>query len=315
MLDLAVIGAGIMGTNHARIAASHPRVALRAVCDGDRLRADAVAQAHNASAFTSLSDLPSSIEAAVVATPTPTHAPIVIELLERGIHVLVEKPIAATVEEAVKMVEAAERTGLVLAVGHVERFNPVVLQLEGLVSDPLHFDAARISPYSGRVRDGVVLDLMIHDLDIVEMLAASFVRAIDGKAQRIHSDTEDLACALLEFESGATATITASRAGQNKIRRLEITQPANFLTVDLLRQDIQINRVAHEEFVSGVGARYRQQGIVEIPFIEARGEPLFLEMDDFVAAIADSRSPRVTGRGGLRALELCFQVLAATGDP
>lgn len=308
MLSLAIIGAGIMGANHVRVSSQLRNASVTWVVDDDLERARSAAAVVGASATSSLSDLVGKIDAAVVATPTLTHEQVALTLLEAGIAVMVEKPLAADPVSARKLVDAADANGVVLQVGHVERFNPAVLELDGIVTEAIHVSVERISPYSPRITDGVILDLMIHDLDLVRSIVGSEVASVAAVARSLRSQTEDLASALLTFANGATATLTASRIGQNKIRTLEITQPDGFVTVDLLRQDVTINRVDHSEYLSDQGARYRQTGVIEVPFLEHRGEPLFLELTSFVDSVAAGGPPRVSGADGLAALELAMRI-------
>lgn len=311
MLRLGVIGTGIMGANHARVAASHPCFDLVAVVDPMIERAKALAERFETVAYQSLEDCISELDCAIIATPTEYHFETAKKLLEAGVHALVEKPITTTVDEAYELIRLADRRGLVLTVGHVERFNPAVLELPRLIRKPLHITANRVSPYSPRVTVGVVLDLMVHDLDIVAQLAGAAPVRVQSSARRVRSDSEDLATALITFANGVTATVTASRIGQQKIREITVTQEENYVAVDLLRQDVTLTRVDHSEYLSAEGARYRQTGVVEIPFLEHRGEPLMLEHDDFATAVTAGRPPRVTGEQGAAALKLALEVVAA----
>lgn len=313
MLRLAVIGAGVMGTNHARVAAQVGAVTLTHVVDTDLERAAAAASRSGATPVASVDEIGDEIDAAVVALPTPLHAPTAVPLLEAGIHCLVEKPIAPTLAAADEIIAAAERGGATLMVGHVERFNPAVLELDNLLDDVIHIDAWRVGPFSARVGDGVVMDLMIHDLDLVAALADSEVESVSAVTRVVRTDSEDLCAALLTFDNGVTANLTASRLGQQKIRELRIHQQESFLNVDLLRRDVTVHRVSHNEYVGDEGTRYRQSGIVEIPMLEHQGEPLALEQAEFAAAITESRPPRVDGAAGRRALELVLRVVEAAG--
>jgi predicted dehydrogenase len=313
-MRLAVVGAGIMGANHARLSQNVRDIDLVWVVDPDAARAATLADAFGAKAASSLDEVLDDVDAAVVASPTDDHGASAATLLRAGKHVLVEKPLAATAPDARTLVGEAERAGTVLMVGHVERFNPAVLALDPLLDDVVHIAAQRISPYSSRVRDDVVLDLMIHDLDIVSTLAGVPVRSVRAAGRAVRSGRLDVVSALLTFENDIVATLTASRVGQQKIRTLEITQTDGFVSVDLVRQDVTINRVEHSEFLSSEGARYRQTGVVEIPFLEHRGEPLELELREFAAAIAGDRAPRVTGKDGVIALELVEAVRRAVED-
>jgi len=311
MLRLGIVGAGIMGANHARLARGVPDATVTHVVDPDVARARRLASAVGAEAVADVASLVDVVDAAVVAAPSGLHHDVALDLMKAGIHVLVEKPLATTVADAEALAEAAEVNGVTLMVGHVERFNPAVLELDQLLGDVVHVAAARISPYSPRITDDVVTDLMIHDLDVVRSIAGCAVVDVQCMAMPVRSDVPDLACALLRFESGMTANLTASRVGQQKIRELRITQPDRYVTVDLVRQDVTINRVEHSEFLSAEGARYRQSGVVEIPFLEHQGEPLLLELQEFVRAASTGTTPRVTAADGVEALRLVERVRAA----
>jgi predicted dehydrogenase len=314
MLRLAVVGAGIMGANHARVSMGLRDASVAWVVDPDEAKGRPLAEMVGAQWAPELTPVLGELDAAVVAAPSPLHRPIATELIDAGVHVLVEKPLATSVDDARALVDAAAAKGVTLAVGHVEAYNPAVWELDGMVASPIHIEATRVSPFSPRVVDDVILDLMVHDLEIVLRLAGAPVAEVAAFATSVRTETADLACALLKFENGATANVTASRLGQNKIRELRITQPTDFVVVDLVRQDVTISRVAHSEFVSAEGARYRQSGVMEIPFLERRGEPLFLELSHFVECVLNGAEPRVSGRHGLAALELAVRVRdAASG--
>ncbi|MHB1139118.1 MAG: Gfo/Idh/MocA family oxidoreductase [Microthrixaceae bacterium] len=313
---VAVIGAGVMGANHVRLAKVVPTIELVAVVDSDTERA-AAAAGEGVAIFATVDELVAAgvCDAVVVAVPTPFHHATVMRCLEAGLHVLVEKPIAATLEEADEMIAAADSAGVTLMVGHVERFNPVIIELAKLVDGPIHIEADRVGPFSSRVKDSVVLDLMIHDLDIVRMLAGSDVTGISGVARSVRSEEIDLASVHLTFENGTTATLTASRLGQQKVRQVRVTELESHIAADLIRQDISVHRVVHVEYVAEGGTRYRQTGMVEVPFIETRGEPLALELTEFVTAIDEGRAPLVDGRAGRSALDLVERVHAAIQQP
>lgn len=313
MVDIAIVGAGIQGANHARVSRYMPGVQVALVIDPDADRAQALASVTGAPWRTDLPDDYGSVSAAVLAVPTLMHAAVGVQLLHAGLDVLVEKPLAGTIADARLLVGEASRLEAVLMVGHVEQFNPAVLELDRLVHDVIHVTATRVGPYSGRVQEGVVLDLMIHDIELVRRLIGSPVKAVSSIIRRTRSPTEDLACALLTFESGATASLTASRIGQNKVRSLEITQASNVISVDLLRQDVTVSRVDRSEYLASSGASYRQTGLTEIPFIERRGEPLALQMEEFVDCVGSRRVSRVSGRDALAALEIALEVLRVSG--
>jgi predicted dehydrogenase len=308
-LRVAVLGAGVMGSNHARILSTMSAARLAVVVDADADRAQQLASRYGSVVCASVDEL-DGVDAAIVATPTPSHPSLASALMRRGIHVLVEKPLAPSSKEALDLVSEATGSGVILATGFVERFNPVCLELPSLLDRPLHIDATRISPYSTRITDGVVMDLMIHDVDLVLSLLQSPVVSVSAVIRSDRSSSEDLAVALLTCENGSTASLTASRIGQNKIRSLRITQTDSVVEVDLLRQHIELHRVDHVEYSSDDGRRYRQSGVVEIPFLEHRGEPLALELNDFVRAVVEQRAPRVTGADGVRAIAVVERILA-----
>jgi predicted dehydrogenase len=311
MLRLGVVGAGIMGANHARVSAALRDAAVTWIVDPDEEKGATLARATGADWSPDLDRVTEHIDAAIVAAPSSLHCSVGLQLIDAGIHVLVEKPIATTVEDAVRLVEAAHQRGVTLAIGHVESYNAAAWELDRLVDRPIHIEATRISPYSPRIADDVVLDLMIHDIEIALRVAGSPPADVCAVMTDVRSATADLACALVRFQNGVTANLTASRLGQNKIREVRITQADNFVTVDLVRQDVTISRVDHSEFVSDEGARYRQTGMIEIPFLERRGEPLFLELAHFVECVREGAKPRVSGEEGLAALRLALAVRSA----
>ena len=314
MTRVAVVGAGIMGANHARVLHRLPEAELTLVVDPDEQRGRALAASVGARYSADPAAVVGLAEAAVVAVPSEVHVDVGVPLLRAGVDLLVEKPIATTVEDADALIEAGRDHDRVLMTGHVERFNPAVLQLDGVVQDPLHIELTRVGPLSPRVTADVVLDLMIHDLELALALSGSDVERVEGMGRRERTDSLDLATALLRFRNGVTATVTASRIGQTKIRRIELTQRHNFVVLDLVRQDLTIHRVDHNEFLAEGGARYRQSGLIEIPFLEHHGEPLALELGHFLECVTHRRPPRVTGVQGRRALEVALAVRASANS-
>lgn len=310
-LRVAVVGAGVMGANHARVARQLPGAELVAVVDADEARAATVAGegVHVAATIDALGRAV-PVDLAVVALPTRLHADVAVELAGRGINLLVEKPLASTVPEAERIVTAAGAAGVTLAVGHIERFNPAVAELPRHLDDPVHVRATRISPYSPRIGDGVIHDLMIHDLDIVLSLAGpeATVVAVGGTARATRSESEDLASATVAFSSGLTASFETSRLAQQKVRLVEVTQPEAVVVADLVRQDLTIHRMSRHEYLSGDGVRYRQSSVMEIPFLETRGEPLALELGHVLDCVRTGAAPRVSGADGIRALALADRI-------
>jgi UDP-N-acetylglucosamine 3-dehydrogenase len=308
-MRVVVIGAGVMGSNHARTVASSRDVDLIAVADPDIERASTLASAHGARAAADISELAGEFDAVIVAAPTHLHRNIALPLLGAGKHVLVEKPIATDLASATELIEAAQTAAVTLMVGHIERFNPVVMTLPQFVEDPLHLEFFRMGPFTSRIPDSVVLDLMIHDIDIATSLAGSRVASVSTVSQSVRSASEDLVTALLSFENGVTASLTASRVGQQKIREIRVTQKESVITADLVRGHLEINRVAHTEYLSDAGRRYRQSGVVEIPFIENRGEPLVTQLAKF-ARHARAGCWTADAESAAYALEVAQEIIA-----
>ena len=308
MVKLAIVGAGMMGSRHARVARTVPNAEVTVVVDEDENKGRRLAEHVGAAYMPSVNALVGAVDAAIVAVPSESHAEIGTVLLENGIDVLMEKPITATIEEAKDLVAAAEGYDRILMVGHVERFNPAVIELGRHLSDLIHIDVRRVGPFTPRIPSGVALDLMIHDIDLVSWLAGSQPEVISAMARRVRSDTEDIAVCILAFPTGVSAVLTASRASQSKQRQIELIQQENVVVADLVRQQVTVHRVEHSEFVDERGSMYRQSGIIEIPYFEQQGEPLFLEQWHFVKCVLDHTQPAVSGRDGLNALETAIRI-------
>ncbi|HEY0699524.1 MAG TPA: Gfo/Idh/MocA family oxidoreductase, partial [Micromonospora sp.] len=247
-------------------------------------------------------------DAVVLASPSETHADLGARVLRAGRDLLVEKPIATSVADARRLIDLAEAGDRVLMVGHIERFNPVVTELQRLVDDPLSVEITRVGPYSGRALADVVLDLMIHDVDLARAVAGAEIVEHRSMTRVVRSGEPDLACALLMFANGVVANVTASRVSQNKVRRITLTQRTNCVVADLLRQQVEVHRIEHSEYLSEGGVRYRQSGLVEIPFLSQHGEPLMHELRHFVECVTTRQRPAVSGSDGLAALEIALAV-------
>jgi predicted dehydrogenase len=310
-VSVAVVGAGVMGSNHARVLSALPGARLAAIIDPDPERGRLVAAEFDREYAASIVDVRDEVDAAIVATPTETHRAVAMQALSRGWHVLVEKPIAYSVPEAEEIVAAAADAGRILAVGHIERFNPACLDLPRFVTEPLFIQTRRLSPYAERVRDGVVRDMMIHDIDLVLSLARSEAIRVTADISTLRSDTEDLATATVVFATGLVAQLTATRIGQDKVRQVDILQPNSLVNVDLLRQDLTIRHQATAEYPRSGAPRLKEASIMEIPYLEHRGEPLWLELQDFVTAVGTGGRPLVDGAAGVAALALCERILVA----
>jgi len=297
-LRIAVAGTGVFGRNHVRVLKQLDRAELAGVFDTDPARASAVASEFGCPVFASLQELAGRADAAVIAAPTSAHAGIGRELLDRGLDVLVEKPIAASLFEARQLLEAARRTGRILQVGHLERFNPAVAALKKVVSVPLFFEIHRLSLFSPRSLDvDVVLDLMIHDLDIVLDLTGREPEEIRAAGISVLSEKPDIANVRLAFPGGCVANLTASRVSTERVRKLRLFQPHQYVSLDYQRQDAAVFTVSGD----------RQIGFEALPV--AKDEPLRLELESFLTAVETRRPGPATGEDGTRALAMATQIL------
>jgi predicted dehydrogenase len=282
---VGVVGAGHMGNYHILVCAELWDVDLVGIVDTDRALAERVATEYGTRVFTDHRELATCVDVATVAVPTHRHHAIARDLLEAGVHVLVEKPIAPTLEEAKELFRVARQANRVLHVGHVERFNGAVQELKKIVERPILIESRRLGPFVERVQtDSVVMDLMIHDVDIVLGLIDSEPRKMTAVGSQVHSRSTDVATVQMLFENGAMAIITASRATEEKIRTLSITQPGAYIVLDYASQDIQIHRRAAQEYMlNRESIRYRQAGFVEHLFVH-KDNPLKLEIRHLIAA-------------------------------
>jgi predicted dehydrogenase len=293
---IAVVGCGAFGRNHLRVVRDSPRAQLAAAVDLDGAKAQQAAAEFGCEARTSLDRL--DADAAIVAVPTTLHAETGCALMERGLDVLVEKPIASSLEDATRLVETASAHRRILQVGHLERFNPAVAALEKNVSIPLFFEVHRMSVFAPRSLDvDVVLDLMIHDLDIVLALVGEMPSEVRAAGIRILSDKVDIANVRLAFPGGCIANLTASRASTEKVRKLRLFQPHEYISLDYTRQDGMAISVGEN----------RQIGFR--PLAVEKREPLAAQFDNFLDSIESRNSPRVSGVDGLRALQVAQDIL------
>ncbi|MDX2152833.1 MAG: Gfo/Idh/MocA family oxidoreductase [Bryobacteraceae bacterium] len=297
-LRVAVVGAGAFGRNHMRVVARSEGARLVGVMDADAARAAEAAAEYECGVFGGLEELAGKVDAAIVAVPTVAHAEVGCGLMEAGIDVLVEKPIAASMDEARRLCETAERCGRVLQVGHLERFNPAVAALRELVTIPLFFEIHRLSVFTPRSLDvDVVLDLMIHDLDIVLSLVKKTPEEIRAAGISILSEKVDIANVRLQFPGGCIANLTASRVSVEKVRKLRLFQPSEYLSVDYTRQDGAVVRV-------GEGRKIQFR-----PLAVQKDEPLRLEVESFFDAVQERKRPMVSGEDATLALEVAFNIL------
>ena len=302
-IQVGVFGVGSLGQNHARIYASIPEAELVGVYDVDYERACKIAEQYKTKAFQTLETLAAQIEAASVVVPTDRHREVAGKLLERSIHLLVEKPITATTTEAEELVALAQAKKAILQVGHIERFNPVMTYLESLGRKPRFIEAHRLAPYppprEGMAPRGtevsVVLDLMIHDLEVILHLVQSPVQEIRAVGVPVLSSSEDIANVRLQFENGCVANITASRISPEKMRKIRVFLEDTYVSLDYQNQ-------AGELF------RKTAQGIIreEVPI--EKGEPLSNELRSFVHCVAAREEPVVSGEHAAEALKLAVAI-------
>ena len=295
-LRIGVVGVGHIGRNHARLYAELSGAEFTAILDTDRSRADQIAGEFGGSVSGSLAEFAEKVDAASIATPTQTHFEIARELLGLGKHLLIEKPIADSTEKASELAELAAGRQLVLQVGHVERFNPVLGALEKRLTNPRFIEAHRLSPYPNRSTDiGVVLDLMIHDLEIILHLVRSPVQTIDAVGVPVLSRGEDIANARIRFQNGCVANITSSRISPEQMRKIRVFQGDAYLSLDYQNQKGEIHRRTP-------GGIVREEVEIE------REEPLKRQLAAFLECAKTGRAPKVSGFQATAALELAVEI-------
>ncbi|OHB78241.1 MAG: hypothetical protein A2Z25_00090 [Planctomycetes bacterium RBG_16_55_9] len=321
----AVIGAGKMGTIHAKVYSQLPQCDLVAVVDIDAKKARRLADHYNCPAYSACEDILDKVDAVTIATPTVTHLKVAKIFIQSGIAVLVEKPLAANVGEGKKIVALARKNDSVVAVGHSERCNPVAQAIKRLNIKPKFIDADRISPYPFRSTDvGVVLDVMIHDIDIILSLAASRIKKVDAVGVNVVEDKEDICSARIVFENGCIANITASRLALKTERRVRVFSRQAYLSVDYLKKsgvlikadpNINVLKWIHEHKEAGdfdlTSVNWPDLLHIEQLDIDDK-EPIRLEQEAFLKAVADrSFRPEVSAEEGLAALECAEKILTS----
>lgn len=300
---VAVVGAGEFGRNHARVYRELQDTELRGIFDQDANKAQALAQEFETRAFHSLEELRGSVRAASVAVPTQAHGDVGCRLLEMGIDVLVEKPMATNLQQADALLDAAKKNKRILQVGHVERFNPAVIAVEPIVNRPLFFEVHRLGVFTARSLDvDVIYDLMIHDLDILLALVREPVTEVKAVGIPVLTDKVDIAHARLEFSGGAVANVTASRVSTERVRKMRFFQQHEYISLDYARRD------ALRVGVKKPGPQ-PEFGFEKLPAPAV--EPLRAELTAFVEAVRSRQEPRVNGAAGRAALELAGRVMAS----
>lgn len=321
-IKVAVIGAGMMGKNHLKTYKSLPGVDLVGVYDIFSDAAKAAAETFGIKAFSSMEEVAASVDAVSVVTTSVTHCNVGSFFLNKGIHCLMEKPLACSEEECRILIDAARKNNVVLLVGHIEQFNPAVEQMHKILSDSTRIrslTAQRMSAASGRITDvDVSMDLMIHDIEVIQSLVKSPVANVQASAVKTpdQPDGKNYITALVEFENGVTANLTASRITQARVRTLTVTTDTNYIDMDFINQSINVHSQGRMPYVNQEEIpewmHYGLKGSVEQLFIPTN-QPLSAELGHFLACIRGEVTPRITGEMALNALKVIWEVQEKLG--
>ena len=312
---IGVVGAGALGYHHIRLLRDLPHVQFAGFYEARPERARAVAGELRVQAATSFEDLLAQVDAVTIVVPTPAHAQVATAALSRGVHVLIEKPLAATLEEADAIVAAAHASGALVQTGHVERFNRAIRAAAPYIDGPLFIESDRLAPFTSRGADvAVVLDLMIHDIDLVHTLVRDRVLDVAAIGVPLLTQSIDIANARLTFAGGAVANITASRVSKERFRKIRIFQPSAYFSLDLadgsgelyrLRRDVNLAMLATS------GRPVEIDAFVERIKLKAPAEePLKLELENFAAAVRGEQAVAVTGEDGRDALDIALRIVS-----
>ena len=295
-IKCGVAGVGYLGKHHARIYKSLEGCDLVGVYEPNDEAAIGICEEYQCLRFDSLTELADACDVISVVCPTDKHAEVALPLMEKGCHLLVEKPLCVSVAEAESMLEQAKKSGTILQVGHIEHYNPVMAFLEEQVDCPKYLTVERLAPFQPRGTEvGVVLDLMIHDIGIVMALIASPIQSVDAIGVRVLSPTEDIANARLVFENGCVANLSASRVSEKKAREIRVFQESGYLSLDFMNQKGHLIRKNESSLEKS-----------EVPV--EKGEPLALELEAFVGCVRESSTPKTDGVFGKSALEVALSV-------
>lgn len=296
LLKCGVIGVGYLGQHHARIYSELEGNVLAGVFESDADRAREISERHQCPVFSTIEELAETCDAISVVVPTDKHYEVAVPLLKAGCHLLIEKPICETVEQATEILAAANGANALVQVGHIEHFNPVMSYLEEVVTNPKYITAERLAPYQPRGTEvGVVLDLMIHDIGVVLQLVGSEPVDVRSVGVSVLSKTEDIANARIEFANGCVANLNVSRVSSKKVREIRVFQSTGYLSLDFM------NQAGHHVAVGLEGLSKN-----EVPI--EKGEPLKLELASFVESVKNRKDPKVGGELGKTALDLAIQI-------
>jgi predicted dehydrogenase len=310
---IGVVGAGGLGYHHVRILRDMPDAELVGFYETRPERAQAVSAELGVPAASSLPALLDAVEAVTIVVPTPAHHAVASEALQRGRHLLIEKPIAATLAEADELLALARRNDVVMQTGHVERFNRAIRAALPYVDGPRFIESDRLAPFNPRGADvAVVLDLMIHDIDLVRTLVGGKVSSIAAMGVGVLTQNIDIANARIEFESAAVANITASRVSRERMRKLRIFQQSGYLSLDLAAGNGEFYRMRQDLDLAALtrGALGVDDFVERIPLVAPEGEPLRLEFDSFLRAVRGEAPVPVTGEDGREALAVALEIVA-----
>ena len=308
---VGIVGVGKMGEYHVGVLSDMREAELVGIVDSDQKRAKIVSERYKTSNYKDYKDLFKKIDAVVVAVPTSMHYSIGKEFIEAGIHTLLEKPCADDLRQAEELFDIAAKKNVTLHIGHVERFNGAVQELFKIVKDPIYIECRRMSPFSSRIKDdGVVLDIMIHDIDIVLNLVESDVVNINVIGNSVFSKRDDVVNAQIEFKNGCIANLLASRVSQNKVRTLEVTQKESSILLDYTEQEIFVHRQSSSESQLSPGSlRYKQESLVERIFVH-KDNPLKLELKHFIDCAANGSRRKLAVKKELNSLNIALQILS-----
>ena len=299
----AVIGVGYLGKFHAQKYAELPGSELIAVCDNNIEAASRVAADLSTQAVSSLAELLPEVDAVSIVVPTQLHHEIAKQCLQAGKHVLLEKPMTTTLDEANELISLAHDKQCILQIGHLERFNPAILALEDTLKEPLFIESHRVAPFNPRGADvNVILDLMIHDIDIILDIVGANVTDIDAKGVAVLSDDVDIANARLKFSNGCVANVTASRAGMKSERKMRIFQHDAYISVDFQNKKVGVHRKGQGEQFPGVANIESQEHAYD------QGDALKAEIESFLDCIQNNKQPKVNGEAGARALATAIEI-------
>jgi len=303
LIRTAVIGVGYLGKFHAQKYAQLPDTQLIAVCDTNLATATALAEQLGTRAIDSIDALLPDVDALSIVVPTQQHYNIAKKCLLAGKHVLLEKPMTTTVQEAQELIDIAREQNLILQIGHLERFNPAILALENVLSTPMFIESHRVAPFNPRGADvNVILDLMIHDIDIILDVVDSDVTHIDAKGVAVLSKDIDIANARIKFANGCVANVTASRAGMKSERKMRIFQHDAYISVDFQNKKLGIHRKGKGEQFPGVANIESEEQVFE------QGDALNAEIVSFLHSIKNQQPPKVSGEAGMRALATAIKI-------